>query len=88
MSIPHVTEKAGSKNATNMGAIWKYILNKVPSFAYLIAPLFTYHYQKTLTLIYQVHFEDVPCQSGVNHIMKVRKIMYLDKAYIIVKRNV
>ena len=41
-----------------------------------------------LTLIYPAHFEDVTCQSGVNHILKVRKIMYLDKAYIIVKREV
>ena len=41
-----------------------------------------------LTLIYPAHFEDVPCQSGVNHIFEGWKIMYLDKAYIIVKRNV
>ena len=25
---------------------------------------------KTLTLIYPAHFEDVPCQSGVNHIFE------------------
>ena len=24
--------------------------------------------QEVLTLIYPAHFEDVPCQSGVNHI--------------------
>ena len=24
--------------------------------------------RKPLTLIYPAHFEDVPCQSGVNHI--------------------
>ena len=41
-----------------------------------------------LILIYPAHFEDVPCQSGVITFLKVRKIMYLDKAYIIVKRNV
>ena len=42
-----------------------------------------------LTLIYPARFEDVACQSGVNHIyLKVKKIMCLDKTYIIVKRNV
>ena len=25
---------------------------------------------RPLTLIYQAHFEDVPCQSGVNHIFE------------------
>ena len=27
----------------------------------------TIHPTKVLTLIYLAHFEDVPCQSGVNH---------------------
>ena len=42
-----------------------------------------------LTLIYPAHFEDVP-DVNLESItfLKVRKIMYLDKAYIIVKRNV
>ena len=41
-----------------------------------------------LTLIYPAHFEDVPCQSGVNHIFEGKIIMYLGKSYIIAKRNV
>ena len=29
-----------------------------------------FEYEKILTLIYPAHFEDVPCQSGVNHIFE------------------
>ena len=43
---------------------------------------------RSLTLIYPAHFEDVPCQLESITFLKVRKIMYLDKAYIIVERNV
>ena len=45
---------------------------------------------KLLTLIYPAYFEDVHKDVNLESItfMKVMKIMYLDKAYIIVKRNV
>ena len=32
--------------------------------------LSSHHRASTLTLIYPAHFEDVPCQSGVNHIFE------------------
>ena len=31
---------------------------------------FIQYHNLCLTLIYPVHFEDVPCQSGVNHIFE------------------
>ena len=42
----------------------------------------------TLTLIYPAHFEDVPCQSGVNHIYEGYENYVSRQAYIIEKRNV
>ena len=43
----------------------------------------------TLTLIYPAHFEDVPCQSGVNHIFEgYENYVSRHGIYIIVKRNV
>ena len=41
-----------------------------------------------LALIYPPHFEDVQCQSGVNHIYEGQIIVYQGKSYIIAKRNV
>ena len=32
--------------------------------------LLHFKFNPTLTLIYLAHFEDVPCQSGVNHIFE------------------
>ena len=29
-----------------------------------------FYNEEQLTLIYPAHFEDVPCQSGVNHIFE------------------
>ena len=40
------------------------------------------------TLIYPAHVEDVRVNLESITFLKVRKIMYLDKAYIIKKRNV
>ena len=48
------------------------ILEISDSFSFLFFPIYQHFksafLQMTLTLIYQTHFEDVRCQSGVNHI--------------------
>ena len=38
--------------------------------------------------IYLTHFEDVQCQSGVNHIYEGKITVYQGKSYTIAKKNV
>ena len=69
---------------------------KILSIAPLIALEINFnrdHSQKGAVLImfnpiYLTHFEDVQCQSGVNHIYEGKITVYQGKSYTIAKRNV
>ena len=56
----------------NLRQTWQVVLENV---------IFTRGKPTSLTLIYPAHFEDVPCQSGVNHIYE-GKNDYVSRQFI------